>query len=327
MDIKEKFLELTSKTYPHPTDIEVVKMLPDGLTEDPFGNYYKIIGDGSETLFSAHLDTADMRQKDVTHIFDNDENGDEWIRTDGTSILGADDKAGVVVLLYMMENKVPGIYYFFVGEEVGLVGSGKLSNNYKKFDFLKGVKRMVSFDRRGFNSIISRQMGRNCCSSEFVKNLSEEYGKSDLVMTDDPTGIYTDSAVFTEVIPECTNISVGYFNEHTHRERQNISFLERLCEASVNVDWDSLVTERSIGISDDFYEEREDILDHIESLEFVNDMLVNEDNGKLVISLTVEDTSSEVLLTEIDALVETFNKFKSDIDVKVHQNTIEILVD
>jgi len=326
MNIKEKFIELTSKTYPHPQDIEVLKLLPDGLTEDPFGNYYKVIGD-SDTIFSAHLDTADMNQKDVTHIFDKDENGDEWIRTDGTSILGADDKAGVVVLLYMMENKVPGIYYFFVGEEVGLVGSGRLSDNFEKFKFLSDVKRMVSFDRRAFNSIISRQMGRNCCSKEFVSDLSEQYGKNGLVMTDDPTGIYTDSAIFIDKIPECTNISVGYFNEHTHRECQNISFLERLCEASINVKWDELDIGRSLGIDEDLYDEKEEIIEHIESLEFINGKSIHEEDGKLCISLTVEDTSSEVLLTEIEALVETFNKFKSDIDVKVNQNTIEILVD
>lgn len=327
MNIKEKFIELTSKTYPHPQDIEVVKLLPEGLTEDPFGNYYKIIGDGnSDTMFSAHLDTADMYQKDVNHIFDTDENGDEWIRTDGTSILGADDKAGVVVLLYMMENKIPGLYYFFVGEEAGLVGSGKLSNSFEKFDFLQNIKKMVSFDRRGFESIISRQMGRNCCSKGFVDSLSEQYGKNGLIMNDDPTGIYTDSAIFTEKIPECTNISVGYFNEHTSRECQNISFLEKLCEASVNVNWEELTVDRKLKIDKELYTEKENVINHLESLDFINDMIIREEKEKLVISLTVDDTSSDVLLTEIDALVETFNKFKSDIEVEVNQNTIEIFV-
>jgi len=325
MNIKEKFLELTTKTYPHPKDIEVLKFLPEGLTEDPFGNYYKVIGD-SETIFASHLDTADMNQKDVTHVFDKDENGDEWVITNGTSILGADDKAGVTILMYMMENKIPGIYYFFVGEEVGLVGSGRLANNYERFDFLQDVKRIISFDRRGFNSIISRQMGRQCCSQDFVSALSKLYGENGMVMNDDPTGIYTDSAIFMDKIPECTNISVGYFNEHTHRESQNLSFLERLCESSVGVDWESLPTSRSLSIDDKIYEEKEDIIEYVESLDFVNDISIYEEEGNLLIALTVDDTSSEVLLTEVEDLNSAFEKFKSDIDVQVKQNTIEIIV-
>ena len=59
-------------------------------------------------------------------------------------------------------------------------------------------------------------------------------------------GIYTDSASFIEDIPECTNVSVGYFNEHTGKEKQNITFLIKLCEASVKVNWDSLPTKRSL---------------------------------------------------------------------------------
>jgi di/tripeptidase len=267
-----------------------------------------------------------MNQKEVTHIFDTDENGDEWVKTNGTSILGADDKAGVTVCMYMMEKKIPGIYYFFVGEEVGLVGSGRLANNYERFDFLKDIKRIVSFDRRGFNSIISRQMGRQCCSSDFVSALGKQYSEYGMVMTDDPTGIYTDSAIFMDKIPECTNISVGYFNEHTHRECQNLSFLERLCEATIQIDWESLPTSRSLSIDDEIYEEKADIIEHIESLEFVNDKAIYEEEGKLMIALTVDDTSSEVLLTEIEALHESFNKYKSDIDVQVKQNTIEIIV-
>jgi hypothetical protein len=48
------------------------------------------------------------------------------------------------------------------------------------------------------------------------------------------------------MIPECTNISVGYNFEHT-AETQNITYLDRLAKASVNVDWSSLPTARKIG--------------------------------------------------------------------------------
>lgn len=64
-------------------------------------------------MFTCHLDTCCHKQEFVNHVQD-----DRFIRTDGKSI-GADDKAGMVVLLYMIEKGIPGIYYFFIGEEVG----------------------------------------------------------------------------------------------------------------------------------------------------------------------------------------------------------------
>jgi hypothetical protein len=63
-------------------------------------------------------------------------------------------------------------------------------------------------------------------------------------MEPDNTGVYTDSAEFTHVIPECTNISVGYYKEHTHLEHQDIDHLIKLCLASVKIDWESLPVKR-----------------------------------------------------------------------------------
>jgi hypothetical protein len=51
----------------------------------------------------------------------------------------------MVVLLYMIEKKVPGLYYFFLGEEVGCVGSNNLAQNFN----WPQITKVVSFDRRG----------------------------------------------------------------------------------------------------------------------------------------------------------------------------------
>lgn len=63
-------------------------------------------------------------------------------------------------------------------------------------------------------------------------------------MEPDNTGVYTDSAEFTHVISECTNISVGYYKEHTVMEHQDIEHLIKLCLAVVKVDWESLPVKR-----------------------------------------------------------------------------------
>jgi hypothetical protein len=48
-------------------------------------------------------------------------------------------------------------------------------------------------------------------------------------------------------IAECTNISVGYFNEHTVDEYQNLTYLEDLCKGVVKVDWENLPVVREPG--------------------------------------------------------------------------------
>lgn len=244
-DPKNTFLSLTSKTYPHGNEEEVLKYLPE-LNKDEHGNYYKVVGDGSSTMFTSHLDTADHKQNNVVR-FTYTEGEDEFICTDGKTILGADDKAGVTVMLYMIANNVPGLYYFFIGEERGGIGSKALAMDFSNEEHIKGIKRCVSFDRRNYHSIITRQLGKICCSDEFANALCTEFGNNGLKMSPDPTGIFTDSAMLINDIPECTNVSVGYFDEHTGKERQNISYLDRLCRASINVDWESLPTSRIIS--------------------------------------------------------------------------------
>jgi hypothetical protein len=252
MTIKEKFLELTTRTYPHGTEEELFKYLPDCLETDEFGNRYIEIGE-TTTMFTSHLDTATPANEPITHVIDGD-----MIKTDGTTILGADDKAGVVIMLHMIENNIPGLYYFFLGEEVGCVGSREVSDKYKttKPEY---IKKVISFDRRALHSVITFQSSSRCCSDVFGKALAEAINAASLLVLDndtvfayetDPSGIYTDSAQFTSIYPECTNISVGYYEEHTHRERQNIKHLDKLAKTCLLIDWESLPIVRDPSVKE-----------------------------------------------------------------------------
>jgi hypothetical protein len=250
-----KFLQLTRKTYPSGHEKELESYLPKGYKVDAFGNYYIQVGK-SRTLFTCHLDTADCTQKNVNHEFE-----EGHVITDGNSILGADDKAGMVVMLYMIEKEVPGCYFFFLAEEVGCQGSKKLAKYFfnqkesKKWETYP-FDRVISFDRRGTKSIITHQMYSRCCSEEFAEALSKQLNdaESTFKYSPDDTGVVTDSAQFMELIPECTNISVGYYDEHTYDESQDITHLQNLCRASVKVDWESLPVKRDPN----FIEEEED---------------------------------------------------------------------
>lgn len=243
--IPELFLRLTSKTYPHGYEQiivdEMIKLgvFPSDLKRDNHGNYFYKIGE-SRTIFASHLDTVSSKHVPVTHVLDGD-----MIKTDGTTTLGADDKAGVSVLVWLMKNNIPGTYYFFIGEEVGCIGSGLASKN----DEFKGLyDRIISFDRRGTGSIITHQSWSRCCSDVFADALCNQLNLSGLKYIKDDGGVYTDSAEFVDLIPECTNVSVGYYSEHTTAERQDIKHLIALCEASVLVNWESLPTRRDPNV-------------------------------------------------------------------------------
>jgi len=243
--IKSTFLKLTSKTYPYGTEDELVEdMTRQGifpnLEKDDWGNYLIKIGQ-SRTIFTAHLDTACRDQSDVNHFISKQ----QIVTTDGKTILGADDKAGVTILLWLIKNNIPGLYYFFIGEEVGCVGSSAASvyGQFKGF-----YDRVISFDRRGTNSIITYQSSSRSCSDDFAKDLSTQLNKfSNLYYKPDDTGVYTDSAEFVGIVPECTNISVGYQSEHTFRESQDLYHLNKLALACLDVKWEELPTKRVAG--------------------------------------------------------------------------------
>lgn len=240
--IRNTFLKLTSNTYPYGFEEDLVKELiesklfPSDIQKDRFGNYFYKIGE-SRTVFTSHLDTACKDSTSVIHVIKNN-----IIRTDGKTILGADDKAGVSIMLYMMKHNIPGVYYFFIGEEVGCVGSRQAATIAS--DFRGKYDRMISFDRRSTDSVITYQSSTRCCSDEFANNLASELNKSGLKYKKDDTGVYTDSAEFVDIISECTNLSVGYYGEHTVNESQDISHLEKLADACLKVNWENLVTKR-----------------------------------------------------------------------------------
>ena len=251
MTIKELFLNLTGRTYPHGTEdalFSFLKEMAPDLSQDEFGNLFIKIGE-SDVMFTSHLDTATSALTDVIHVEE-----DNIIKTDGKSILGADDKAGVTIMLHMIQNKIPGLYYFFLGEEVGCVGSKKLADKLST-DKLEYLNKVISFDRRGTDSVITYQASSRCCSDEFGQALATQLNTAETTFKykNDPTGVYTDSAKFTKIYPECSNISVGYYSEHTFSERQDIKHLELLANACLKVDWLALPVKRDPSKTDYYY--------------------------------------------------------------------------
>ena len=258
MRVRRKFLQLTNYTYPHGTEGFLKSHLPQGYKTDKWGNFYYLVGETPSTMFTCHLDTACSKQQKVTHVQTHN-----MIKTDGKTILGADDKAGMVVILTMIQNEVPGLYYFFLGEEVGCIGSGHLSRNWEDVSFSKHINKVVSFDRRGTTSVITHQFYGRCCSDEFAEELSTRLSSTseDLKLRPDDTGVLTDSAQFMSIVSECTNISVGYYREHTTSESQDIEYLQKLCKVVCKIDWETLPVMRDPLLIDEDDDDYEDFLE------------------------------------------------------------------
>lgn len=209
---------------------------------DGIGNIRVQLGEDNGLVFAAHLDTVHrtdgrlyLAQVEATHevmAFSDP----ECTKAD---VLGADDAAGVYILLRMIAAEVPGTYLFFVGEEVGGVGSSAFVQANPNFS----ANAVISFDRRGTGDVITHQGMHRTCSDEFAEALCNalpaylNYQPSD-------QGVYTDSKEFAHIVPECTNISVGYYNEHTGSEYLDLVHLEALADACCRLDWGSLPIQR-----------------------------------------------------------------------------------
>lgn len=199
------------------------------------------------TLFIAHLDTV-HRSGGKNKIV---KTPTKWEAGDKDKCLGADDGAGVAMLMHLLHNGVPGYYIFSQGEECGGIGARFLSDNYEST--LMEHDRAVAFDRRGIDSVITHQSMGRCCSDEFAQALAtalNDASSEELFLAPDSTGVYTDTAEFTQQIPECTNISIGYEGAHSDREWLDIYYIQTLAEAAVKIDWDALPTKRDPSTPD-----------------------------------------------------------------------------
>lgn len=256
LNVLQTFIDLTKTTIPHGYESVFAPLLETyGAQRDAAGNWYVCNRKSSapvSTMFTCHLDTVSTgggaatvfgtrrsRLHKVTHRSDG-----RFISSDGTTNLGADDKAGMCVLLSMLAADVEGLYYFFVGEECGGIGSSNIAGDTPAH--FADIQHCISFDRRGYDSIITYQSGGRCASDTFASALSFQFARNKMFLGADTGGIFTDSANFTHLIPECTNISVGYFYEHTVNERQDMLFLETLCDVVPKIRWSDLPVARAL---------------------------------------------------------------------------------
>ena len=192
-------------------------------------------------LFSSHTDTV-HRLEHGKHQLVNYDPKTDTASSAAHQPLGADDAAGMWLMLEMIKANVPGTYVFHRAEEVGGIGSDYMAKHY--CEYLAQFRMAVAFDRRGTCDVITHQGYGRCASDAFAEALADALNDLGLLYMPSDGGVFTDTANYTELIPECTNVSCGYDREHTAAETLDIGHLIAMRDALVQLDWSALPIER-----------------------------------------------------------------------------------
>lgn len=212
-----------------------------GASVDGGGNIWVTIGTNPTTMFSSHTDTVhkakDERRSYPLTIKDN------IVTATGGGVLGADCGTGIWLMLNLIKAGIPGLYVFHRGEEIGGVGSTYIAECTP--DRLAGINHCIAFDRKGTDSVITEQGCGVCTSMEFAIAFCGALNATPgFKFVPDDSGTFTDSANYVHLIPECTNLSVGYYNQHTLHESQDVSFAAALANALIGIDFAALPASR-----------------------------------------------------------------------------------
>jgi hypothetical protein len=206
----------------------------------------------STTLFSCHVDTVDGKmldpasRKKLTYdpVFGT-------IALDSSGVgncLGADDTAGIWLMLKMIEAGCPGTYLFHRGEECG--GVSAKANADKIAGWLRQFQCAVAFDRKDTGDIVTVQGGMRCASSKFTHRLGDMLAKHGFDYKESTTGTYTDVKDYRKLIPEVVNLSCGYDMAHTRGETLDYAHLFAMSQALPKIEWEALPIDRDPAAKD-----------------------------------------------------------------------------
>ncbi len=276
--IDSLLVSLLSRCTPHKYESHIIDIIKSQkfvkenartrMFDKEMNNQIIFVGESS-TLFSCHMDivgqvskyNSDKNRVDSIFLMEEQGNitksgiyyGAKGFYNNANGIdkyegcpLGADDKVGVYILLKMIEAKIPGMYVFHTGEECGGLGSASLAAKHPKL--FTNIQRAIAFDRADYGDIISYQRNSRCCSKEFGEAFAEVLNKTmppKQKFSSEVRGTFTDTASYTKLIPECTNVSVGYFSQHGQNEHFDYIWLQNyLLPAILSIDYEKLPIKR-----------------------------------------------------------------------------------
>lgn len=156
--------------------------------------YYESIGMNYYELFP----------DEVKRIFHDREQNVLW----SPQGLGADDRAGIFIILKLLSSGLIPHILFTKDEEIGGVGAKKFIFNNKKSNIFQNINYILELDRRGENEAVFY----NCSNKNFEQYITNFGFKKE-------QGTFTDISIICPYFNIAgVNVSVGYYNEHTYKE-------------------------------------------------------------------------------------------------------------
>ena len=196
------------KTLCSMNDLELIFCLRDFLREVGYrdvtatGEYVIAEGDIPICLI-AHCDTV-FQFTPIEWYFDSQKRV-LW-SPDGA---GFDDRAGIFIILKLLQAGYKPHVIFTTGEEIGGVGAFSLVSQFKECPFRNKPKCLIELDRMGENDCVFY----DCCNKKFIKTI-QNYGFKLAY------GTFTDISIIAPTWGiAAVNLSVGYYDEHTTVER------------------------------------------------------------------------------------------------------------
>lgn len=225
---------------------QYIDTLPN-MQRDAYGNRYCTVGKAAPTIaWSSHTDT--VHQEEGKQALEIDKDGvlalDYYSEA---NCLGADCTAGVWLMRRLILAGKPGLYIFHRGEEDGGLGSRWIVKNTP--ELVHGIEAMIALDRRGYDSVITEQSTGITASTTFAQSLADQLGGE---FIPDDGGIFTDSAFYKGLIPECTNLSIGYHSQHSRHETLDFQFTDGLLVKLLSLRYTELEISRDPTVTESY---------------------------------------------------------------------------
>lgn len=258
---------LFRQNYLKPFFIAAKEAYGNVVYEDAMGNFIVTVGEDSQVMHVGHMDSVhdddhspyqviEIDEENVAHLQEHRKHsfpkiveGTRWyhgvdVKYHYTSYetpkplgacLGADDGCAIATMLFMIMHQIPGAYVFTRGEEIGCVGIKYMLEEIPQF--FQQYKMAIEVDRKGTNEIINSMAPGMTASGSFVTALADKLDMGHKASK----GTYTDVAWIAKYVPECVNIAAGYNMQHSRRETTDLTYIDTLADAMINVEWDSLL--------------------------------------------------------------------------------------
>lgn len=187
--------------------IYLKKYLKDKGYKKIISNELYIIAEGVlPVCLCAHVDT--VFNAPPTNIYYDKEQTTLW----SPQGLGADDRAGIYIIIELLERGYRPSIILTDLEEQGGIGSNALTERFPHCPF-KNCKALIQLDRKGKNEAVYY----DCEVPEFEELITSYGFETDI-------GTFTDISILMpawQIVG--VNLSVGYLNEHNLIETLNLS--------------------------------------------------------------------------------------------------------